>query len=100
MPFRIIRNDITKLAVDAIANGANTNLQMDGGVCGAVFDAAGADRCAASIPSSSILKITGLIADPCPAPCSVGKSDPPSIYPHFINPEFPEFILSIQCRLI
>ena len=41
MSLTVIQKDITKLKVDAIVNAANAALAPGGGVCGAIFAAAG-----------------------------------------------------------
>ena len=44
MPFSIVRNDISRMGADVLVNAANERLAPGGGVCGALYAAAGFDR--------------------------------------------------------
>lgn len=64
MPFTIVRQDITSMQVDAIVNAANTELQMGGGVCGAIFRAAGPERLQAACDKLAPIRTGGAAITP------------------------------------
>lgn len=64
MPFTIVRQDITQMNVDAIVNAANTDLKMGGGVCGAIFRAAGAEQLQAACDALSPIKVGQAVLTP------------------------------------
>ncbi|HIR13554.1 MAG TPA: macro domain-containing protein [Candidatus Choladousia intestinavium] len=44
MPFQIVHNNIINMKTDAVVNAANSMLKEGGGVCGAIFAGAGAEK--------------------------------------------------------
>jgi O-acetyl-ADP-ribose deacetylase (regulator of RNase III) len=64
MPFTIFRQDITKMQVDAIVNAANTDLKMGGGVCKAIFQAAGEQEIQAACDQLAPIKTGEAVMTP------------------------------------
>ena len=59
MPFLMIRNDITKVATDAIVNPANRNLLQGSGTSRAIYQAAGEQELTAACEAIDLLKSAG-----------------------------------------
>jgi len=64
MPFTIVRQDITKMNVDAIVNAANTNLARGGGVSGAIFRAAGTQKLEAACAKLAPIEVGEAVITP------------------------------------
>ena len=93
MPFTIVRQDITKMQVDAIVNAANTDLAMGGGVCGAIFKAAGPAQLQEACRKVSPIKTGGAVLTPgfnLPAKFVIHAAGP--VYSHWA-PEQSEQLL-------
>jgi len=64
MPFFLIKKDITTLRTDAIVNAANSALKMGGGVCGAIFKAAGIEAMQSACEALSPINIGEAVLTP------------------------------------
>ncbi len=60
----VVEGDITRIEADAIVNAANSGLMAGGGVCGAIFRAAGADKLTAACQSIGGCPTGSAIATP------------------------------------
>ena len=64
MPLFFLNRDITRMKTDAIVNAANTELTMGGGVCGAIFRAAGQEKMARACASLSPIETGSAVITP------------------------------------
>ena len=64
MPLTLIRQDITQLHVDAVVNAANERLRAGGGVCGAIFNAAGREELQAACDQIGHVDTGSAVATP------------------------------------
>ncbi len=95
MPFTIVRQDITKMKTDAIVNAANTELKMGGGVCGAIFRAAGEHELRTACEKLAPIKTGDAVITPgftLPASYIIHAAGP--VY-NSSNPEESEKLLSL-----
>ena len=64
MPFLMIRNDITKVAADAIVNPANRNLLQGSGTSRAIYQAAGEQELTAACEAIGLCDLGGAVCTP------------------------------------
>lgn len=64
MPLKILKDNIINMKVDAIVNAANTELLMGGGVCGAIFKAAGINELQAACQKIAPIKTGEAVLTP------------------------------------
>ena len=64
MPFQIVRNDITKMKVDAVINTANPNAVYGRGTDQAIYEAAGRDKLLAARQKIGTLQVGEAVVTP------------------------------------
>lgn len=79
MAFSVVCGDITKLCTDAIVNAANSRLKAGGGVCGAIFRAAGREQLQAACDTIGFCEEGGAVL-------TEGFSLPASYVIHTVGP--------------
>lgn len=83
------------MKVDAIVNAANTDLQMGGGVCGAIFKAAGAKQLQAACNAVGPISTGGAAITPAfalPAKYVIHAAGP--IYTHWSKEQSEQYLRS------
>ena len=70
MPIQLVRNDITKMQVDAIVNTANNKLSLSSGVNGAIHKAAGPKLLEKTLTLGGCKSGEAKITDGYELPCS------------------------------
>ncbi len=64
MPFQIVRNDITKMKVDAVINTSNPNAMYGRGTDQAIYEAAGRDKLLAARQKIGTLQVGEAVVTP------------------------------------
>ncbi len=64
MSLIIVRQNIVNMDVDAVVNAANTELLQGGGVCGAIFSAAGAEKLTKACKKLAPIRVGGAVITP------------------------------------
>jgi O-acetyl-ADP-ribose deacetylase (regulator of RNase III) len=100
MPFEILHGDITRMRVDAIVNAANTKLQRGGGVCGAIFKAAGVREMQAACDALAPIQIGEAVITPGFALPAKYVIHTPGPRRHSINPRQPDLSAGEAERLL
>lgn len=93
MPFYIVQNDLTQMNVDAIVNAANRELSIGGGVCGAIYKAAGIPKMTTACKALSPIRTGEAVITP-------GFNLPAKYVIHAVGPVYNRYLPIISDKLL